>query len=193
MEVKTKKPDIRYLDEMRIVLYDKKFAKRAKNFKVYYMYRGIKKKGGLRYDITVMPPRMLGEEFVKTKGHEHRGTYGELYTVLSGTGIFLIQKSKDGKIEDVYYTKAKKEEYILIPPKYGHITINPSSKRLKVGNWVSMKCKNDFKKLEEKEGACYFYLKSGWKKNKNYKRVPKLKFKKPLKSKPTNLESLYGT
>ena len=188
-----KKPDVRYLDDMRKVLYDKKWAKTAPNFELYYMYRGLKKKKGLRYDITIIPPKMLGKEFVKTKGHYHIGSYGETYSVLRGKAIYLMQKEKRGKIIDAYYIKAKKGEHIVIPPHYAHITINPSlSEELKMANWVSEKCMSDYKKIEKKRGACYCYTKSGWVKNKNYKRVPKLHFKRPKKSMPKNLSFLYG-
>lgn len=198
------KPEIRYLNDMKKVLCDKSWAKTAPNFELYYIYRGVKpqrgrlatlrgkKKNGLRYDITIIPPKMLGKEFVKTKGHYHIGNYGELYKVLEGKGIFLLQKEKAGKIEDVYYLRAKKGDYVLIPPQYGHTTINPSKKILKIANWISKKCCSDYQRIEEKEGFCYYYLKSGWKKNKNYQKVPKLKFKRPLKKFPSNLNFLYG-
>ncbi|MBU4298792.1 glucose-6-phosphate isomerase [Patescibacteria group bacterium] len=184
-----KNPEIRYLDDMREVLYDKEWAKNAPNFEVYYMYRGVKKNQkletpSLRYDITIIPPRMLGKEFVKTKGHEHIGNYGELYKVLSGEGIFLMQKEKNGKIEDAYFVKAKKGDFILIPSDYGHVTINPSKKNLKIGNWVSKKCKSDYKSIERKRGLCYYYTKSGWLKNINYKKIPKLRVEKSQKSMP---------
>ena len=91
INLRGKKPDIRYLDDMREVLYDKKWAKKAPNLELYYMYRGLKKKNGLRYDITLISPQMLGKEFVKTKGHEHLNL-GEVYIVLEGEAIFLIQK-----------------------------------------------------------------------------------------------------
>jgi len=65
--------EIRYLDDMKIVLYDKAWAKTAPNLEVYYMERGLEEKNGLRYDITTIPPKMLGKEFVKTKGHYHIG------------------------------------------------------------------------------------------------------------------------
>jgi len=90
MNLKDKKPDIRYLNDMKEVIYDKKWLKTAPNLVLYYMYRGIKKEGNLRYDITVIPSRMLGKEFVKTKGHEHIGEYGELYMVLEGEAICLM-------------------------------------------------------------------------------------------------------
>ena len=200
------KPDIRKLKDIEKVVYDKKWLKKAFNFELYYMYRGIEKKDNLRYDITVVPALMLGKEFVKTKGHDHLNQYGEIYIVLEGKAIYLLQKKKNKQlkedkpssrpfanaqeIEDVYAVKAKKGDVVIIPPFYGHVTINPSKKELKMSNWISEKCQSDYLPFEEMEGACYFYTKNGWIKNKNYKKVPKLKFKKPIKKIPKDLSFL---
>jgi len=184
-KLKIKKAEIRYLYDMKSVLYDKRWAKKAPNFELYYMYRGIREKDGLRYDETLIPPRLLGKEFVKTKGHYHIGNFGELYRVLKGKAIFLFQKKEGEEVKDAYYVKAKKGDFVLIPPHYGHTTVNPGKEILKIGNWLSKKCKSDYKSIEMKKGLCYYYTKSGWVKNKNYKKVPKLKFKKPLKKMPS--------
>jgi glucose-6-phosphate isomerase len=182
-------PQIRYLKEMKNVLYDGEWAKKSPNLELYYIWRGLKQKNGIRYDITIIPPRMLGKEFVKTKGHYHIGSYGELYKVLTGEGIFLIQ---DKEVKNIYFFRAKRGEFVLIPSNFGHTTINPSSKTLKMANWTSKKCKSDYKSIEKKKGFCYYYTICGWIKNKNYKKTPKLKEKKPLKSFPKNLNFLYG-
>ena len=175
---------------MRMVLYDKKWAKKTPNFELYYVYRGIKKRGDLRYDITIIPARMLGKEFVKTKGHEHSKNYGEVYVVLEGQAIYLMQKCKRKEVEDVYATRAKKGEAVIIPPGYGHLTINSSKKNLIEANWCSEKCQNKYELFEKMQGACYFYTKSGWIKNRNYKSVPEIRFEKPLKEIPKDLEFL---
>lgn len=192
IKIKSKKPSIRLLKEIRKVVFDKNFAKKFPNLKVYYTYRGIKEKGELRYDITVIPPKMLGQEFSKTKGHEHSKKFQEVYQVLKGKAIFLLQKYKNKKIKDVYALRTKAGEIIIVPPYYGHITINPSKRELKIANWVSKNCRNSYNLFEKLEGACYYYTKSGWIKNKNYKRVPRLRFKKPLKKMPKNLDFLRG-
>jgi len=171
---------------MREVLYDQKWAKTAPNLELYYMRRMLEIKDGLRYDITVIPPQMLGLEFVKTKGHNHAGYYGELYIVLEGQGFYLYQKGDENKIEDVCVVKAKKEEAVVIPAGYGHVTINPSDRELKTANWVKKEDKGDFSLFEKMHGACYFYATKGWIKNKNYKKVPELRFKKPLKYEGSN-------
>ena len=190
---KSKKSEIRFLYDMRSVLYDQRWAKDAANFELYYMYRGVKRKNGLRYDITKIPARMLGKEFVRTKGNRNSKKYQELYTVLEGKAIFLMQKAQTGKIdiiEDIVAVEAKKGETVIFPPKYAAITINPTKKTLKIGNWVSEKNKNVYRELEKMKGAGYFYTKTGWVKNKNYKKIPKLRFEKPLKKMPRNLDFL---
>jgi len=192
INLKGKKPDIRFLDEMREVLYDRKWAKKAGNLELYYMYRGLKKKNGLRYDITLIPPQMLGKEFIKTKGHEHLGKFGEIYIVLEGEAIYLMQKREGDNIKDVYVVEAKKGDVVVIRPGYGHVTINPSRKTLKMANWVAENCQSSYRVFEKKQGACYYLTKSGWLKNENYRNLPKLKFKKPLKRLPENLDFLKG-
>ena len=184
------KTERRYLKELEKVLYDQKWLKKAKNFPVYYIKRGVNQKDGLRYDNTVIRAKMLGKEFTKTKGNQNSKNYQELYTVLEGKAIFLMQKFQGGEVKDVVAVKARKKEWVIVPPRYYLISINPSKNILKLGNWVSKKNRNIYEDLERKKGACYYYTKSGWIKNKNYKKVPKLKFKKPLKSIPKDLNFL---
>jgi len=185
-----KKAKIRFLKEMEDVIYDREWFKDAKNLELYYVYRAIKREGDLRYDITEIPAKMLGKEFVKTKGNRNSKGYQELYTVLEGEAILLMQKNKEDIVEDVIAVKAKGGDWIIVPPDYTVITINPSQKLLKTGNWVSEKTENLYEDIEKMKGACYFYTESGWTKNKNYKTIPELRFEKPLKSRPKNLDFL---
>jgi len=191
VNLKSKKSEIRFLYDLKEVLFDQKWLKKAADFPVYYMYRSVKKKNDLRYDITVIPSKMLGKEFVKTKGHKHSNNYGELYIVLKGKALYLIQKYKNRQIKDVYIVKAKKGSAVIVPPGYGHITINPSKKELIEANWIDEKCKNIYDLFIKKQGACYYYTKSGWVKNKNYEKIPKLRIEKPLKKPPKNLNFLH--
>jgi glucose-6-phosphate isomerase len=191
MEVK--KSQTRYLYDMKSVLYDQKWVKNALNRELYYMRRGVRRKGDLRYDITIIPSQMLGQEFNRTKGNRNSKNYQELYTVLEGKAIFLMQKIKRGQIdiiEDIVAVEARKGESVIFPSRYAAITINPGNKELKIANWVSNKNNNVYKELLAMKGAGYFYTKSGWKKNKNYKIVPKLRFENPLKQIPSNLDFL---
>ena len=139
----------------------------------------------------------MGKEFMKTKGHVHIGNYGETYTVLEGEAIFLMQKTKDSIVEDVYAVYAKKGETAIIKGGYGHITINPSKTQdLKTEDWSSINCKSDYSLFEKLRGGCYYYiLQSGsgqaeWVKNDNYKNIPPIRFEKALESLPTDLNFL---
>jgi glucose-6-phosphate isomerase len=185
------KSESRKLKELKEVLLDSKLAQKEPETEIYYMVRGVNFFGNLRFDITIFPPKILGKEYVKTKGHFHLGNFGELYQVLEGEGIFLLQKGKE-LVEDVYFVRAKKGEFVKIPPQYGHITINPTKKMLIVGNWLLDKVKSEYESFEKLKGACYFFTKDGWIKNKNYEFVPKLKEKPSLKRLPKNLDFLFG-
>lgn len=197
MDLDKIKPDIRYLKDMKEVVYDKEWLKTAADdLELYYMYRGVdpaqilpkakieagRGKSGLRFDITVIPPKMLGQEFVKTKGHNH--PVKEVYIVLEGEAIFLVQKSEGDIVDDVYAIKAKKGETINIPIDFYHVAINPSNQELKLGNWISENCQHIYNEVERMKGACYFYIRPAqgevnWVKNENYKKIPELRFEEP--------------
>jgi len=179
---------------MKDFVFDVSWFENAPNAEIYYMYRGLAKdendkqameKNNLRYDITTVPPRMLGMEFTKTIGHEHalvpntNITYTEIYEVLKGEAIYLLQKSKDRKIIDIYAVKTKAGEKCIIPPNYGHVTINASNQELIMSNWVESHFKSDYELFKKNRGAGYYALKNenglNWQKNKNYEEVPDIR------------------
>ncbi len=183
--------EIRYLKDLKKVVFDKEWFKSAPNIELYYMLRGQKYKNNLRYDVTVLNSGSLGQEYVKTKGHKHKEKLKELYIVLQGKAIFLMQKNKGKIIQDVYYVLAKKGDIVIIPSEYGHVTYNASLKRkLKMANWVSEKCTNEYGFFEKMQGACYYFTKKGWVKNKKYKKIPELREQMALKKMPRNLDFL---
>jgi glucose-6-phosphate isomerase len=187
-------PDIRRVYDMEEVIYDKEFLKNVGDIELYYMYRGVflddkdKKtmnENSLRYDITIIPPMKLGKEFVKTAGHYHpvvpgtNMTYPEVYEVLEGEAHYLLQKKENEKITDVVLIKAEKNDKIIIPPGYGHITINPSKNVLRMANWVASGFSSIYKPIKEKHGAAYFETITGFVKNENYMDLPGIRFLKP--------------
>lgn len=197
-KIKLPKPDLRNTKEMKSMFYS---SIKKENI-IYYMYREILKKNSLRYDITIIPPNIIGKEYVKTKGHYHpkikgtKFTYPEIYEILQGNAIFLLQKKVNKKITKVVAIKAKKGDKVIMPPNYGHITINPKKTVLIMANIVSTKFKSKYKEYEKKKGGAYYGLVWGEKikfiKNKNYKQMPKLEKKKAKKhSKIFNNKTLY--
>lgn len=185
---KTFRPDIRRIGDLESVVSDKKWFKKSdKATPVYFTYRGLINKSGLRYDITIMPFMPFGQELPKTLGHYHSfaGRTGyrfpEIYEVLDGNAAFLLQKLSAGKIKRVFIISAKKNDKVIVPPGYGHITVNTGPKALKLANWMAVKSSSDYGLIVKKGGGAYFGMKSGkkakWVANKKYGKLPKPEYK----------------
>ena len=63
-------------------------------------------------------------------------------------------------MEEVFIVTAKEGDKVYIDPNYGHITINPGKNPLVMANLVSDDFSSDYKPIEEKKGAAYFYIKN---------------------------------
>jgi len=217
--IKNAIPNIRHLFDIKEVILDQEWLSKQNNMELYYMYRGVglteedKKKiadACLRYDITVIPPLMLGKEYNKTAGHYHCEaatgiSYPEIYEVLEGEACYLMQSAiKNNSVEDVYFVYAAAGDKVIIPPNYGHFTINASNKDLVMANWVCLDCVSDYSKVKEKRGACYYaVLLQGrgtkfcaptinWLPNKNYQNIPELRELNPTNFSELGLEKNRG-
>ncbi len=190
-------PSIRKLKDMTDVIYDKRWLGNTNQEKeLYYMFRDIAKKehketiekNNLRYDITVIPPGTIGQEYAKTAGHNHpivpdtNITYTEIYEVIEGEGLYLLQKTKKNKLIDAYFIKTKAGDKIIIPPGYAHITINPGEETLIMANWVARDFTSEYENLKTLNGAAYYVTTEKTIKNENYNNKSNIiKFKKPDK------------
>lgn len=195
-------PDIRRLYDMKDIIYDGGFLEKAENIELYYMYRNVfldetdkktMEENNLRYDITIIPPMKLGNEFVKTAGHYHpfvpgtKITYPEVYEVLDGEAHYLLQKKENDKITDVVLVSAGKNEKVIIPPGYAHVTINPSKNVLKMANWVASNFSSVYEPIKKMRGAAYFETIKGFVANENYTNLPEIRFLKPKEYKNVGL------
>jgi glucose-6-phosphate isomerase len=204
--IENKVPDIRHLFDIKEVIFDQEWLKNQReNLELYYMYRDLgiteeeKKKihsNNLRYDITIIPPLALGREFSKTAGHYHSKakdsfSFSEIYEVLEGEAYYLMQSEiKNNCVEDAYFVHAIKGDKVIIPPNYGHFTINAGKERLVMSNWISLNSVSDYNQLKEKKGACYYATRNNkggirWIKNGYYEKTPELR-----KLNPTNFSEL---
>jgi glucose-6-phosphate isomerase, archaeal len=181
-----KEPDIRWLHDMSDVIYDQSWLRDAKNFELYFMYRDLYLSladrdllldQGLRYDITIIPPGMLGIEYIKTAGHYHpipkggRVSYPEIYEVLEGEALYLLQKRD---LSDVVAVNALAGDKVLVPPDYGHVTINRSNKTLKMANFVARDFQSLYEPYREKAGGAYYFTKEGFIENPRFTNAAKL-------------------
>ena len=182
-------PAVRTIEDMRPVLAE---SSCTCDGPLYYMYRDLAKSDAdwrwlyahnLRYDLTVIPPRDLCGEWVKTKGHYHPMNpagvgYPEIYEVLEGEVHYLLQ-SRD--LSDIVLISASAGDVIVIPPGYGHVSINPSRhKTLAMANIVSTAFESEYEEYESHHGAAYFELCSGeLRKNLRYPVVPPVRSVRP--------------
>ncbi len=185
-------PDIRRRKDMQEVLYDEEAEELDR---LYYMYRGVAssedlpaiKSAGLRYDITAIRPGTISREFVKTAGHYHpykKGTgltWPEAYEVLHGRAHYLLQSAvpdHPDQLEEVYLITAKPGDKVLIPPGFGHITINPGEDFLVMSNWVAEGFASLYEPIRQMKGGAYFELAGDeapeFVPNSNYTKLPQL-------------------
>jgi len=187
-EGKPVKANVRTLGDLKPVLADAEFARKvtpklAKRVQ-YYMFRGacapahkkIFSKAKVSFDVTVLPELNLGKELNKTLGHYHERaacgkTYPEAYEVLRGEALYVLQKKNAaGKIVDLVHCLAGKGDQILIPPDYGHVTVNAGKETLVMANLVALQ-KSVYRDFVKRDGAALYAFRDGeLKANKNYGR-----------------------
>ncbi len=142
----------------------------------------------LEYDLTIVPPLMLGEEFNKTIGHYHANIPGteiahpELYEVIQGHALFLIQKMDPEfkRVLDVIAIEARAGDKVVYPPNYGHILLNLGSDVLVTANWLSTDYKPLYEPVADKAGMAYYVVQDPQKKyafvkNPNYANHPEVR------------------
>lgn len=154
--------DVRTIEQMK----DVSFSEISGSGDAYYMFRDIYKENEIRFDITLIPPNNLGLEFMKTYGHYHPKSkdgmeYAEIYQILNGKAIYLLQKPRPNGTVEVIIVEAKKGDCVLIPPGYGHITINNSETALIMSNLVYDRFSSIYSDYKGNKGGAYYFLRNG--------------------------------
>ncbi|MBY4797664.1 hypothetical protein K6V98_04750 [Collinsella sp. AGMB00827] len=147
----------------------------------YRAYRNIRfagdeqyfEKSGLSYDMTVVLPGTVGDEYFKTSGHYHSyaagdsAPYPEVYEVIAGEIIFVLQKSKrfdqddPGRFEYIRAIRVKAGEAIIIPPFCGHCSINPLNTVSAFSNIAATACSNSYDPIQRAHGLAAYVLHDG--------------------------------
>ena len=190
----------RSLFDLEPVLFDRAWfsGEREKGDRdVYFMYREgflspgdheVMRSNGIRFDITRIPAGCLGAEYVKTMGHYHpktdggtgRLSYPEVYQVISGNAVYLMQKRD---MSEIIVIEARAGDVVLIPPEFGHVTINASDEELLMSNWVADTFASDYGTILENRGFAYYLTKTGLAANPLYKKsgtpLPRVSFMTP--------------
>ncbi len=121
------------------------------------------------YGIVIFVPGVFGGEYVKSSGQYHPPTppsgmaTPEIYTVLSGTGHFLLQKARPPyeTIEDVVLVTVRAGETFIVPPDYGHLQINPAPEPLVFSYTVMGGMKGHYDAFKARRGAAYYEMAEG--------------------------------
>jgi glucose-6-phosphate isomerase, archaeal len=152
----------------------------------YYMIRG----GSDKTNITVWESGTIGGEYIKTYGHYHVGNLEEVYTVLEGEGIIILQgKISNDNIESFRAIKVKAGDKVHIPKETGHLAINIGKKwfvtsddspvNFEEKDPVSLPGHADYSEFKRLHGAAYYVVEKNGKpelvKNPHYKKVPQVK------------------
>lgn len=144
---------------MAVVLPE--FTEAQRDEPAYDVYRGLSfaedqerlAADQYQYDITIIMSGTIGRERKKTSGHYHgyndtrRNTHPELYEVIKGTAAYILQKSpdfavapKDLLVDDLIVAVVKEGESIIVPPNYGHCSINIGDGPLVFSNLAYKPC-----------------------------------------------------
>jgi glucose-6-phosphate isomerase len=133
---------------------------------MYYMFRNAYEDQGIRYDITVIPAQVIEKECAKTYGHAHPTaenglSYPEIYQVLLGEAVFLLQQTNNDQSVNVSLIKAGKGDVLIIPPNFSHVTINPGNGDLILANLVAEDFDSDYSDFKTNRGAAVYYFPDG--------------------------------
>jgi glucose-6-phosphate isomerase len=143
---------------------------------VYHIYRDVSleadaeriRTAGVQYDLTVIPPGMIGDEFVKTIGHYHPykpGTavrYPEVYEVIHGQVFWILQRPSEDfeRLEEVYLIRGGRGSKLVVPPSFGHVSVNPTDEVLVLSNWQPRGLEPLYESYETHNGAAYYVTRS---------------------------------
>ncbi len=150
--------------------------------------RELYRKYDFRYDITTIMPGTVGGEYKKTSGHYHgyiegqTYTYPEVYEVISGSILYILQKCKNfdkeeqPQIEWVKAVRVNAGEAIIIPPFCAHCSINTLDEPSMFSNIAVVSCPMCYAPVKQRHGLSYFAVEDAGKikyvQNPNYADLP---------------------
>lgn len=167
---------VRLVDALTPVVLEPEAARGSDEI-AYYMDNGVYRRGDserlagipMRYELTLIPPRRIGRECVKTFGHIHLKEprsnleWTEVCEVVTGTAHFLLQTlDLDGPDADhVYLIEAGPGQKVLLPPGFDHCTINPSDEPLLFSDVIALGVAGDYSRFVATRGAAYLEVADG--------------------------------
>lgn len=191
----------KYVEDMKGLLEDEKKLNPKEPF--YDVYRGIDyphdrerfRTYEIRYDVTVIMPGTVNGECKKTSGHYHgwnpqkTTTYAEVYEVLLGTALYVLQKSRnigatgqvsDTVVDDLILVIVHAGQTLIVPPGYGHASVNVGDGPMVFSNLAYIPCPVLYDTVRYFHGmGCYVNKDAEGlhlKRNENYAGLPRVKY-----------------
>jgi glucose-6-phosphate isomerase len=130
---------------------------------VYWVFSEMTK--GKWANMTVITPEMVGDEYPKTFGHYHGSNINEISHVISGEGIYQIQKKhydSEGKwipdeVDAVYFVKGQPGDEIVTTSEYAHSWTNLGKIPLVLfDDWRSGHTEHDYEHIRNLKGMAYY-------------------------------------
>ena len=106
----------------------------------------------LSYAITIIKSGKINGEFFMTKGHYHKIPASEVYYLIKGRGIIIMQRGNDFK-----EIKMQPNKFYEIPEGYAHRTINIGKVPLEFLSIYPTKSGHDYRTIEKKGFKKRFY------------------------------------
>ena len=161
---------------------------------VFEKDRELYRRYDFRYDITTILPGTVNGECKKTSGHYHGGApgsshaYPEVYEVLYGEATYILQKAKnfadpDPMVEEVRVVRVQAGQAIIIPPGFGHCSVNSGEGPLLFSNIAVVSCPLYYQPIKDKHGLSVYLLRTdegiSYVKNPSYGALPEARLVEP--------------
>jgi len=131
---------------------------------------------------TVIYPGKLGQEYPKTFGHYHGVKVDEIYHLVEGEGVLILQTGRTTNDErrttdKVVLIKMKPGDEIKITPEWGHAWSNTGQTSLVAyDNWSAGHTEADYQEIKNLHGMAYYLIEQDKQvhvvKNPHYQNLP---------------------
>ncbi len=131
-------------------------------------------------NITILSPGKNGNEFNKTYGHFHNYQGVEIYRVVYGQGVLIMQRNDEGgEAKEVRVASLRPGMTIEVPVGYGHALVNIGKTYLVVIDDAPNGAKaHNFDPVKDKRGFAYYIVDKkgevGFEPNSNYHLHPQI-------------------
>lgn len=131
--------------------------------------------GSLTMGITTIEPKIIGTEYMMTRGHLHeRPDRSEMYLCLSGRGVILLE-NLSGQIKTIELTPGS---MVYVPGYWIHRSVNVGTEQLILAFCFNADAGQNYRIIEEKHGMSQLVVSDGlggWELKENLNYLPQNK------------------